>query len=72
MKNETLRTLEYEKILALLAAEAGSFLGKEAAAALLEKHAEKGLTPEQTELLFHGCETLRSLPLAFSLSLKHS
>ena len=35
MKNETLRTLEYEKILALLAAEAGSFLGKEAAAALL-------------------------------------
>ena len=35
MKEETLRTLEYEKILAMLAAEAGSFLGKEAAGALL-------------------------------------
>ncbi len=35
MKEETLRTLEYEKILAMLAVEAGSFLGKEAAGALL-------------------------------------
>ena len=35
MKEETLRTLEYEKILAMLAAEAGSFLGKETAGALL-------------------------------------
>ena len=35
MKEETLRTLEYEKILAMLAAEAGSFLGKDAAGALL-------------------------------------
>ena len=35
MKQETLRTLEYGKILAMLAAEAGSFLGKEAAGALL-------------------------------------
>ncbi len=35
MKQETLQTLEYDKILTLLAAEAGSFLGKERAAALL-------------------------------------
>lgn len=34
MKEDTLRTLEYEKILSMLAAEAGSFLGKEKAAAL--------------------------------------